>query len=227
MFNTGRVILHINVGEGMRATLIAHQQRIALRMIARVGRTLHNVNLPAVAVLRFTSRDTFAHNPRTGVLADVNHFSAGIGLLIVIGNGYGIKFTHRIIALQNTGRIFPRDSRSCFNLRPRNFRMVARTQTALGYKVVNTPFTIFIARVPVLHGRVFDLRTLHGIKFYHGCMQLVFIAHRRCATFQVTYIRAFIGYNQCSFKLTGVGCINAEVSRKFHRATHTLGDVTE
>lgn len=52
----------------------------------------------------------------------------------------------------------------------------------------------------VLNGRVFDFGILYRVQLYHSRVQLVFIAHGGGATFQVTYVRAFICYNQCAVK---------------------------
>ena len=51
-------------------------------------------------------------------LADMDHFRAGIGLLHIIGQSHRIEFANRFLALQDTGWIFPGDSRTGFDLRP-------------------------------------------------------------------------------------------------------------
>src|ERR1700742_193084 len=101
--------------------------------------------------------------------------------------------------------------------------MAALAYSTLGNKVVNTSFAIFITRVPVLYGRVFYLRIFHSYQFNHGCMQLVFITAGRSATFQVTYVRTFIGNNKRTFKLAGVLCIYPEISRELHWAANAFG----
>jgi len=45
----------------------------------------------------------------------------------------------------------------------------------------------------------------------HSGMQLVFIADRRGAAFQVADVSAFVGDDQCAFELPGVRRIDAEV----------------
>src|SRR5688572_24763835 len=92
--------------------------------------------------------------------------------------------------------------------------------TPLGYKVIDTTLAFFVARIPVLYCRIFYFRMVQRYKLYYRSMQLVFVAHWRGATFEVTYVAAFFGYNQCPFKLPGVFCVDTEIGRKFHRATY-------
>ena len=58
-------------------------------------------------------------------------------------------------------------------------------------------------------------------------MKLVFVAHRRRATLEVTHVSAFVGHDQRALELAGVGRVDAEVRGKLHRTTHALRDVTE
>src|SRR2546430_10885700 len=44
--------------------------------------------------------------------SDVHHLGASIGLLVVVGDGDGIKFADRIIAQKDAARIFPGDRKS-------------------------------------------------------------------------------------------------------------------
>src|SRR5690554_7280315 len=83
----------------------------------------------------------------------MNHFCSGIGLLIIVGYCNGIKFSHRIITFQNTAWIFPRNRRTCLYLCPRDFG-VFLCQSAFGHKVEHASFSFFVARKPVLYGRI-------------------------------------------------------------------------
>jgi len=58
-------------------------------------------------------------------------------------------------------------------------------------------------------------------------MKLVFVSHRSGAAFEVADVAAFLGNDQRAFKLTRVGCINAEIGRQLHWATHAFRDVDE
>jgi hypothetical protein len=50
---------------------------------------------------------------------NVNHFGAGVGLLMVVGKRNRIKFAHRVVAHQHTTWVFPGNGRAGFNLCPR------------------------------------------------------------------------------------------------------------
>ena len=139
------------------------------------------------------------------------HFSTGIRLLPVIGNCYRIKFADGIISLQNTGRIFPGNRRTGFNLRPRNFGICPATGRAFGYKVVYSAFAVLIPGIPVLHGGIFDFGIFHYHNFNNCGMQLVFVPLGRRTAFEIRNIAFVIGYDEGSLKLSGVFGINAEI----------------
>ena len=56
-------------------------------------------------------------------------------------------------------------------------------------------------------------------------MQLVFIAHRRGAAFQIGNVRPSISDDQRAFELPRAFGIDAEIGGKLHRAAHALRDV--
>jgi hypothetical protein len=58
-------------------------------------------------------------------------------------------------------------------------------------------------------------------------MQLVFIAHRGCASFQIAYISVIVGHYQRALELACAGGVDSEISAKLHGASHPFGDVHE
>src|SRR5207247_9573292 len=116
----------------------------------------------AIAVLAVASVDAFGDNGAAGVFADVDHFGAGVGLLIIVGHRDRIKFADRIIAEQNAAWIFPGDRGAGFDLRPGNLRVLAFAQAALGDEVIDATAALRIARIPVLDSGIFDLRVVQG-----------------------------------------------------------------
>ena len=85
MLQFGGRLLDFYVWEGMSATLIANQEGVALGVIPSIFSAFENFNLASVCVLRSTGRNAFRDDGAASVLADVNHFGSGIGLLAVIG----------------------------------------------------------------------------------------------------------------------------------------------
>ena len=84
---------------------------------------------------------------------------------------------------------------------------------------------MFVAWIPVLNGGVFHLRIVLNDNLYDGSMQLIFIAHGRCASLKITHISVVFGHNEGSFKLSCVACINSKVRTKLHWAAHSLGNI--
>ena len=103
----------------------------------------------------------------------MDHLRASIGLLIVVRHSDGIELCLRIIASQDTGRIFPSDGRSRLYLCPGELGVNATQVSTLRHKVQHATFTIFIARIPVLHGRIFHFSPVLHDNLYDGGMQLV------------------------------------------------------
>ena len=58
-------------------------------------------------------------------------------------------------------------------------------------------------------------------------MQLVFIAHRRGAAFEIADARAVVGDDERALELAGLGGVDAEIGRKLHRTAHAFRDVAE
>ncbi len=146
------------------------------------------------------------------ILPDMDHFGTGICHLFVGGNGYGIELADGIVALQDHAGIFPGDGGAGFHLRPADLGVLSFADAAFGHEVVDTAFPVFIAGVPVLNGRVLDLRVVQRNKFHHCGVQLVLVAHRGGAAFQVAYVAAFVGNDEGALKLAGVLGVDAEVS---------------
>ncbi len=91
-------------------------------------------------------------------------------------------------------------------LRPR-----ARAQRALGDEVEDAALALGIARIPVLDGRIFHLRILVRVDFDHRGVELVLVAHRRGAAFEIADVSALFGDDQRALELAGILGIDAEI----------------
>src|SRR4051812_39166758 len=100
----GRVA-NFEIRERVRAALIAKQERIALRVVARTGGGLQNLDAAAIGVLSVSGGDALADNGGSGVLPDVDHLGAGIGLLVIIGERDRVELADRVVADQQAARI--------------------------------------------------------------------------------------------------------------------------
>ena len=58
-------------------------------------------------------------------------------------------------------------------------------------------------------------------------MQLILIAHRGGAAFEIAHIAALIGDDQGAFKLARIFGIDAEVGAELHRAAHAFWNINE
>src|SRR5437762_2927770 len=174
-----------------------------------------------------SSRNSLRHDRAAGVLAEVDHLGSGIRLLIVVGQSYRVELAHRVVALQNATGIFPGDGGAGLNLCPGNLGVDAAATPALGHKVVDSALSLLVTGIPVLHGRVLDLSVVKSDKFDNCGVQLVFVANRRGATFEITDVRAFVGDDQCAFELPSFSRIDAEVGRKLERTANSLGNINE
>ena len=157
----------------------------------------------------------------------MDHLGAGIDLLAAVGDRDRIELAARIIAAQDAGRIFPGDRRAGLDLRPRNLRARAAAVAALGDEIVDAALAVGIAGIPVLHRRIFDLGVVERDQFDHRRVQLVLVALRRRAAFEIADVGALVGDDQRALELAGVLLVDAEIGRQLHRAAHARRHVDE
>ena len=138
----------------MCTAAVGEQEAIALRVVARILRIGPDIDQATVAILTLASTNTLGDDAATGVLSEVNHLRTRVGLLEVVCDSHGVEFGYRVIALQHTAGVLPRDGRARLDLCPRELRLRPTAVTALGNEVVDTALTFLVARIPVLHGRV-------------------------------------------------------------------------
>src|SRR6185437_13380460 len=96
------------------------------------------------------------------------------------------------------------DRRTCLYLGPRDLRMIAAAIATLGDEIVDAALAFGVAGIPVLHRRIFDLGIVKRDQLDHGGMQLIFVALRRGAAFEIADIGAPVGDNQRALELSGV-----------------------
>ncbi|MNR55716.1 hypothetical protein D3C85_1761460 [compost metagenome] len=63
--------------------------------------------------------------------------------------------------------------------------------------------------------------------FHHRRMQLIAVAYRSRAAFDVADIAAFVGDQDGAFELPGFGGVNTEIGRQFHGAAYALRHIDE
>src|SRR6185437_3599875 len=100
----------------------------------------------------------------------------------------------------------------------------SKALTALGHKVVDTADAVLVAGIPVLHGRVLNLRIVERDQLNYSRMQLVLVALGSSATLQIARVAAFLDHNQRALKLAGIRRVDTEVGGKLHGTANTLRD---
>ena len=194
VFCGGAGVCDSDVGERVSGTLVAHEHAVALRVVAGACGGLADAYFTAVGVAAVVGADTLRDNRALGVLADVDHLGAGVGLHVPVGEGHAVEFSDGIVAQQHAARILPRDGGTCFDLRPADAAVLARAFASLGHKVVDAAGSRFaVARVPVLHGGILDAGVVLRHEFHDGTVQLFAAEFRRGATFEVAHAGAFVG----------------------------------
>src|SRR3546814_788573 len=133
----GAGVLHLDVGEGVRAAFLADQQRVALGVVARAVGGSRHLDQAAVGVLAAAGADALADDLALGALADVDHLGAGVGLLAVVGERDRVELAGRVVAQQHAARVFPGDRRTGLDLGPGDLAAVAAAFGALGDEVVD------------------------------------------------------------------------------------------
>src|SRR5690606_1409691 len=172
--------------------LLADQQRVALGVVARTVGAGRHLDQAAVGVLAAAGADALADDLALGALADVDHLGAGVGLLAMVGERDRVELAGRVVAQQHAARVLPGDRRAGLDLGPGDLAAVAAALGALGDEVVDAAAAFLVAGIPVLHGRILDLRVFERDQFDHRCVQLVLVAHRRGAALQVGDVAAVL-----------------------------------
>ena len=211
----------------MRAAPVADQQRVALRVIACALRPLPDLHQAPVGVLSPAGRNAFGDDGALGVAAEVDHLRAGVGLLPVVGHRHRVELANRVVALEDAARILPGDRRAGLDLRPGNLRADPLALATLGHEVVDAALAILVTRIPVLDGRILDRRVVERDQLDDRGVQLMLVAHRRRAAFEVAHIRALIRDDERALELARGRRVDAEIGRQLHRAANTLRNVGE
>ena len=141
----------------------------------------------------------------------MDHLGTCIGLLVVVGYGYRVEFTDRIVASQDTAGILPGDGRTGLYLRPGDLASLALAQASFGHEVIDTAIAVLIAGIPVLNGGILHFGAVFHYYLHYGGMQLVLIAHRGGAAFEIRHIRLVVGHYQRALKLACSAGIDAEI----------------
>src|SRR5690606_26297962 len=119
------------------------------------------------------------------VLAEMDHLGATVDLLVAVRYGDRVELTAAVVAAQDAARIFPGNRGPGLHLRPGDLGAVATAIAALGDEIVDTAVAVLVARKPVLDRRILDLGIIQRHQFNDGGMQLVLVALRRRAAFQI------------------------------------------
>ena len=161
------------------------------------------------------------------ILAEMQHLGAAIDLLVAVGHRDRVELAARIVAAQDAGRVLPGDGRAGLDLGPGDLRAVAATVASLGDEIVDAALALGIARIPILHRRILDLRIVERNQLDHRRMQLVLVALRRRAAFEIGDVGAFLRDDQRALELARIPLVDAEIGRQLHRAAHPLGHEDE
>ena len=227
MLDLGGGVIDLDVGERVGAAAIAHKHGVALGEIPSPFSALVDFDETAVGVLSSPGGDTLGDNGASSVFPDMNHLGACIGLLIIFGQGDGVKFADGIVPLENATGVFPGNRRSRFNLCPGDLGIGSAASASLGNEVVDPPLAVFVAWIPVLYCGVFNLGVIKSDQLYDRGMKLVFIAHRGGASLEIADVGVFICDDESSLKLPGVGRVDSEVGRELHGGANPFGDITK
>ena len=184
-------------------------------------------HLTAIGVVGVAGRDALGDDAARRVLAEMQHLGAGIDLLVPVRDRDRIELAARIVAAQDAARIFPGDRRAGLELGPGDLRARAAAVAALGHEVVDAALALRVARIPVLDGRILDLGVIKRDQLDHRGMQLVLVAHRRGAAFEIAHVGALVGDDQRALELAGVALVDAEIGGQLHRAAHARRHIDE
>ena len=91
MFDAGGLVAAVDVRDRVGAAAVADEQAVALGVIAGAGGARQDANEAAIGALGLAGGDALGHDGGAGVAADMDHLGAGVGLLVVVGDGHRIE----------------------------------------------------------------------------------------------------------------------------------------
>src|SRR5881628_2450616 len=222
-----RRFLDLDFRERERGARRADQKGIALAVVAGVRGALVDLHAPAVRVPAVAGGDAFRDDRAAGVLPDVQHLRARVGLLVVIHERDGVELADRVVSLEDAARVLPGDRGTGLDLRPGDLRVRAERLPALGDEVVDAALPVLVPGIPVLDRGVLDLRVVKGDQLDDRGVELVRVSDRGRAAFEIADVGAFVRDDEGALELAGVLRVDPEVCGEFHRAPHARRHVGE
>ena len=227
VLHLGGLVLHLDVGIGVRRGALADEHGIALAEVARARCLGHHAHQTTVGIAAASGADALADDGALGVPADVDHLGAGIRLLLVVGQRHRVELANAGIPEQNAGRVLPGDGAACLDLGPADLGVAAFAEAALGDEIEDAAQAVLVAGIPVLNGAVLDAGVVERHQFHHRRMKLVGVELGRGAAFEVTHGSAFFGHDERPLELAAFLVIDAEVGAQVHGAGDAFRDEDE
>ena len=109
MLDDRRIVVDVDIGEGMCTAAVGEQEAIALRVVACILRIRPDIDQATVAILTLASTNPLGDDAATSVLPEVNHLRTRVGLLEVVRDSHGVEFSYRVIAFEYAAGVLPRD----------------------------------------------------------------------------------------------------------------------
>ena len=93
-----RIVLHVHVGEGVRAALVAQKERVARAVVAGPLGPAAHTHQSAIGVLAASGADTLGDDGAASPASEMYHLGASVGLLVMVGNGHAVEFGLAVVA---------------------------------------------------------------------------------------------------------------------------------
>ena len=100
MFDSRARIADFEIGEGMRAASVAHEQGITLAVVPGSDGFWADLDESAITLFGMAGTDAFRDDRTLRISPDVNHLGTGVGLLSVIRHGDRVELTDGFLADQ-------------------------------------------------------------------------------------------------------------------------------
>jgi len=151
----------------------------------------------------------------------VHHFGAGVSLLIIVGERHGIEFAHgyRLAARHS---ILPGNRGARLDLGPRNLGVLSAAKTALGDEIIDAAPALFVTRIPVLDVEYLISAPSSAMSSTTAAWSWFSSRIGAVHPFEIADVRSFLGDDERSLELAGIGRIDSEVSGQFHRTSNAF-----
>lgn len=173
-------------------------------------------------IFTLSNEGAFACGHAANVLARVCRLYAHVHLLVIIHCDCEMRFHYEIVTNGGAKEVFPYGNQANFCLHPQRFAVCSFAVAAFHRGIVGTPFTIDVAKVPILGDKMFRFNAVVCRGFRGDDVRLIFVARQYYAAFRVKGVQVVVHRGRYAFGLPYVHHVGTRMYQWLRQAACTF-----